>query len=114
MRLNCFCFRSTSEKVKEWFQLGKNRDPEAWEMFPSTVNAYFNPPANEVWLFHGISGHSLTANRSFSLRVSSSRPSSLRTGTYYHFLLGPFANLILHSGLATLPTVLLGKSPRTN
>ncbi|KAK0210236.1 Metalloprotease [Desarmillaria ectypa] len=45
---------TTSEKVKEWFQLGKNRDPEAWEMFPSTVNAYFNPPANEIVFPAGI------------------------------------------------------------
>lgn len=45
---------TTSEKVKEWFQLGKNRDLEAWEMFPSTVNAYFNPPANEIVFPAGI------------------------------------------------------------
>ena len=31
-----------------WQQLGKARDPETWEMYPSQVNAYFNPPANEV------------------------------------------------------------------
>lgn len=28
--------------------LGRRRDPEAWLMYTSQVNAYFNPPANEV------------------------------------------------------------------
>lgn len=31
-----------------WAQLGKQRDVNSWEMYPSEVNAYFNPPANEV------------------------------------------------------------------
>ena len=42
-----YLFRS-SEVFKKWLQLGKQRNREKWEMFPSTVNAYFNPPANEV------------------------------------------------------------------
>ena len=37
-----------SDEYKKWQKLGKRRDPEAWEMYPSQVNAYFNPPANEV------------------------------------------------------------------
>ncbi|CCL99342.1 uncharacterized protein FIBRA_01360 [Fibroporia radiculosa] len=37
-----------------WQKLGKQRDPETWEMFPSTVNAYFNPPANEIVFPAGI------------------------------------------------------------
>lgn len=37
-----------SDQYKKWQKLGKRRDPEAWEMYPSQVNAYFNPPANEV------------------------------------------------------------------
>jgi hypothetical protein len=37
-----------SDEYKKWQTLGKHRDLESWEMFPSTVNAYFNPPANEV------------------------------------------------------------------
>jgi endothelin-converting enzyme len=37
-----------SDEYKKWQKLGKSRDPEAWEMYPSMVNAYFNPPANEV------------------------------------------------------------------
>lgn len=39
-----------NDQIKKWFTLGKQRDPEAWEMYPSQVNAYFNPPANEVRL----------------------------------------------------------------
>jgi endothelin-converting enzyme len=31
-----------------WQQLGKSRDMNAWEMTPATVNAYYNPPGNEV------------------------------------------------------------------
>ena len=37
-----------SDIYKGWQQLGKSRDLDAWEMTPATVNAYFNPPANEV------------------------------------------------------------------
>lgn len=33
---------------KKWSKLGRPRDPDEWEMYPSMVNAYFNPPANEV------------------------------------------------------------------
>ena len=47
--------RANDEYLK-WQKLGKQRDPEAWEMYPSMVNAYFNPPANEV--------------RGYSLRVA--------------------------------------------
>lgn len=39
---------SVSDEVKKWSTLGKRRDVESWEMYPSMVNAYFNPPANEV------------------------------------------------------------------
>lgn len=44
-----FYFRINGQ-IKKWYQLGKQRDKESWEMFPTTVNAYFNPPANEVCL----------------------------------------------------------------
>ncbi|KAF8078094.1 hypothetical protein FPV67DRAFT_33082 [Lyophyllum atratum] len=37
-----------SDEFKKWLQLGRRRDPETWEMYPSMVNAYFNPPANEI------------------------------------------------------------------
>ncbi|KAL4254086.1 Peptidase M13 [Abortiporus biennis] len=43
-----------NDQIKMWFQLGKRRDPEAWEMYPSMVNAYFNPPANEIVFPAGI------------------------------------------------------------
>ena len=43
-----FFVTRASAQSKMWQQLGKRRDREAWEMFPSTVNAYYNPPANEV------------------------------------------------------------------
>ncbi|KDR81470.1 hypothetical protein GALMADRAFT_152331 [Galerina marginata CBS 339.88] len=44
----------TSSTFKKWLQLGRARDPDAWEMFPSTVNAYFNPPSNEIVFPAGI------------------------------------------------------------
>jgi endothelin-converting enzyme len=43
-----FFITRASEQAKQWHQLGKRRDREAWEMYPPTVNAYYNPPANEV------------------------------------------------------------------
>jgi len=43
-----------SEKIKQWHRLGKRRDREAWEMYPPTVNAYYNPPANEIVFPAGI------------------------------------------------------------
>jgi len=43
-----------SDESKKWAVLGKRRDPEAWEMYPSMVNAYFNPPANEIVFPAGI------------------------------------------------------------
>jgi endothelin-converting enzyme len=39
---------SISDVYKKWQTLGKLRDNDAWLMVPSEVNAYFNPPANEV------------------------------------------------------------------
>jgi hypothetical protein len=33
---------------KMWQKVGKQRNPDEWEMTPATVNAYYNPPANEV------------------------------------------------------------------
>ncbi|KAI0006055.1 Metalloprotease [Russula compacta] len=45
---------SSSDIYKEWQQLGKRRDLDAWEMTPATVNAYFNPPANEIVFPAGI------------------------------------------------------------
>ncbi|KAL0947409.1 hypothetical protein HGRIS_013522 [Hohenbuehelia grisea] len=45
---------TVSEEIKKWARLGRMRDPETWEMFPSTVNAYFNPPANEIVFPAGI------------------------------------------------------------
>ncbi|KAF5373184.1 hypothetical protein D9758_001653 [Tetrapyrgos nigripes] len=44
----------SSDKFKAWLQLGKQRDPDSWEMYPSMVNAYFNPPANEIVFPAGI------------------------------------------------------------
>lgn len=37
-----------ADQIRTWYQIGKQRDHEGWEMFPSTVNAYYNPPGNEV------------------------------------------------------------------
>ena len=38
----------SSGSFKQWSKLGRPRDLDTWEMYPSTVNAYFNPPSNEV------------------------------------------------------------------
>ncbi|KAG6854921.1 hypothetical protein C0991_009744 [Blastosporella zonata] len=43
-----------SDQYKKWQQLGKRRDLDSWEMYPSMVNAYFNPPANEIVFPAGI------------------------------------------------------------
>ncbi|KAG6820570.1 hypothetical protein H0H93_015090 [Arthromyces matolae] len=43
-----------SDQFRRWQQLGKRRNLDAWDMFPSTVNAYFNPPANEIVFPAGI------------------------------------------------------------
>ncbi|KAG6845228.1 hypothetical protein H0H87_012220 [Tephrocybe sp. NHM501043] len=43
-----------SDQYKKWQQLGKRRDIDSWEMYPSMVNAYFNPPANEIVFPAGI------------------------------------------------------------
>ncbi|KAF9453276.1 zincin [Macrolepiota fuliginosa MF-IS2] len=43
-----------SEILKRWLKLEQSRDPESWEMWPSMVNAYFNPPANEIVFPAGI------------------------------------------------------------
>jgi endothelin-converting enzyme len=45
---------SVSDIYKEWQQLGKRRDLNTWEMTPATVNAYFNPPSNEIVFPAGI------------------------------------------------------------
>ncbi|KAJ3533585.1 hypothetical protein NM688_g7264 [Phlebia brevispora] len=43
-----------NDEIIKWAKLGKQRDPETWEMYPSMVNAYFNPPANEIVFPAGI------------------------------------------------------------
>ncbi|KAI0709419.1 Metalloprotease [Earliella scabrosa] len=43
-----------ADQIRTWFQIGKQRDHETWEMFPSTVNAYYNPPGNEIVFPAGI------------------------------------------------------------
>ncbi|KAL0578146.1 hypothetical protein V5O48_003851 [Marasmius crinis-equi] len=43
-----------SEETRKWAQLGNPRNPDSWEMYPSMVNAYFNPPANEIVFPAGI------------------------------------------------------------
>ena len=44
----------SSDVYKKWQKLGKRRDKEEWLMYPSMVNAYFNPPANEIVFPAGI------------------------------------------------------------
>ncbi|TCD66686.1 hypothetical protein EIP91_001040 [Steccherinum ochraceum] len=43
-----------SDQAKKWNKLGRQRDLEEWEMWPSMVNAYYNPPANEIVFPAGI------------------------------------------------------------
>ncbi|KAF5324773.1 hypothetical protein D9611_004556 [Ephemerocybe angulata] len=45
---------ASSNEFRKWLQLGRQRDLESWEMFPSTVNAYYNPPSSEVVFPAGI------------------------------------------------------------
>ncbi|KDN51555.1 hypothetical protein RSAG8_00100, partial [Rhizoctonia solani AG-8 WAC10335] len=42
------------ENFRAWLQLGKRRDLGTWEMIPSEVNAYFNPPENSLVFPAGI------------------------------------------------------------
>ncbi|EIN07764.1 Metalloprotease [Punctularia strigosozonata HHB-11173 SS5] len=44
----------SSDVYKKWQKLGKRRDHEEWEMWPSMVNAYYNPPGNEIVFPAGI------------------------------------------------------------
>ncbi|KAI0341783.1 Metalloprotease [Trametopsis cervina] len=43
-----------NEVFKKWQTLGKRRDKGAWEMYPSMVNAYYAPDANEIVFPAGI------------------------------------------------------------
>ncbi|KAH7909726.1 Metalloprotease [Hygrophoropsis aurantiaca] len=45
---------ASSEVYKMWQKLGKRRNLDEWEMFASTVNAYYNPPGNEIVFPAGI------------------------------------------------------------
>ncbi|KAG8772677.1 hypothetical protein FRC12_002944 [Ceratobasidium sp. 428] len=42
------------DNFREWLTLGKRRDFGKWEMIPSEVNAYFNPPENSLVFPAGI------------------------------------------------------------
>jgi len=39
---------------RPWRRLGYKMDPQRWDMFPSEVNAYYSPPANEIVFPAGI------------------------------------------------------------
>ncbi|KAF9520534.1 hypothetical protein BS47DRAFT_639027 [Hydnum rufescens UP504] len=43
-----------STQIKKWNTLGKQRDRNVWEMVPAEVNAYYEPPANEIVFPAGI------------------------------------------------------------
>ncbi|EGN96086.1 hypothetical protein SERLA73DRAFT_112168 [Serpula lacrymans var. lacrymans S7.3] len=45
---------ASSDGYKMWQKLGKRRNLDEWEMFASTVNAYYNPPGNEIVFPAGI------------------------------------------------------------
>ncbi|KAF8610076.1 zincin [Ceratobasidium sp. AG-I] len=50
---NMLSARAT-ENFRSWLTLGKRRDFGTWEMIPSQVNAYFNPPENSLVFPAGI------------------------------------------------------------
>jgi endothelin-converting enzyme len=50
---NMLSARATAN-FREWLKLGKRRDLGTWEMIPSEVNAYFNPPENSLVFPAGI------------------------------------------------------------
>ena len=50
---NMLSARAT-ENFRSWLSLGKRRDFGTWEMIPSEVNAYFNPPENSLVFPAGI------------------------------------------------------------
>ncbi|KAJ7261339.1 hypothetical protein B0H12DRAFT_1106346 [Mycena haematopus] len=45
---------AASDSFKTWLKLGQRRNLNEWEMWPSMVNAYFNPPSNEIVFPAGI------------------------------------------------------------
>ncbi|KAJ7093237.1 hypothetical protein C8R44DRAFT_646354 [Mycena epipterygia] len=45
---------AASDEFKTWLKLGQRRNVDEWEMWPSMVNAYFNPPSNEIVFPAGI------------------------------------------------------------
>ncbi|KAJ6618369.1 hypothetical protein B0H10DRAFT_2217880 [Mycena sp. CBHHK59/15] len=45
---------AASDEFKTWLKLGQRRNMAEWEMWPSMVNAYFNPPSNEIVFPAGI------------------------------------------------------------
>jgi hypothetical protein len=45
-------FIRVSAQIKKWNMLGRQRDRNVWEMVPAEVNAYYEPPANEVRRLH--------------------------------------------------------------
>ncbi|KAJ6488601.1 Metalloprotease [Mycena vitilis] len=47
-------FAAGSDSFKAWSKLGAQRNLNEWEMWPSMVNAYFNPPVNEIVFPAGI------------------------------------------------------------
>ncbi|KAK7023952.1 Endothelin-converting enzyme 1 [Favolaschia claudopus] len=47
-------FSRGSDSYKMWQKLGKRRNLDEWEMWPSMVNAYFNPPSNVIVFPAGI------------------------------------------------------------
>ncbi|KAG8821863.1 hypothetical protein FRC17_009710, partial [Serendipita sp. 399] len=46
--------QSLIDQIRKWEKLGRSRNHLEWEMYASTVNAYFNPPAQEIVFPAGI------------------------------------------------------------
>ncbi|KAG8827602.1 hypothetical protein FRC17_007748 [Serendipita sp. 399] len=46
--------QSVVDQIRKWEKLGRSRNHLEWEMYASTVNAYFNPPAQEIVFPAGI------------------------------------------------------------
>jgi endothelin-converting enzyme len=49
-----FVSASVNAASIEWMKLGRRRNPESWEMYPSMVNAYFSPDGNQIVFPAGI------------------------------------------------------------
>lgn len=41
-------------QIKKWIKLGQSRNPDSWEILPSSTDAYLDSPTNEIYVPAGI------------------------------------------------------------